>query len=557
MRNKDRVLHAAAVLLLGAALSGCGGGSSSSASVAPSTLTGTFGTIPTGGVAYSSASNSGVTTASGEFSYEPGEEITFRLGAMTLGAATGATRITEFDLAGLDTRATSRQEFFNYFVDTREFFALNQTVSMASLLQTLDQDSDLSNGVVIAPSVAARFDENHIILSRSYWTFRDNRRLREILYQAAAAGEMSARPIRVSALVLTTLFDFTVEQYATYERDDENDGVLDYQFNRTFDELGKVRTSVTDTDGDGVGNNSFFQQHLASARIERSASDDDFDGVDDRSTEYTYNEFGSLVEQVNFVDGELSSSKVQRWDDQGALVYRENFSVGQTVIERWLYTDGIRDTYESDVDGDGVTDRRDVFEFDERGEWIRRSSDRNMDGVFDRIETREFDTQTNMIRYQLDANNDGEFEQITTASFDAFHNQLSQRTEDDGELSNLTMRTYTDGLLRRFERDVDGDGVFDRTTVYEHNELGLPIRQTNLDDEGQPSYSVEKVFNASGQELEARIDNDGDGVVDAVHISIHEGSRLVAIEQDTDNDGEVDNVQRFLDWVELPLSSFL
>lgn len=97
---------------------------------------GVFGASPVSGLAFSSASASGKTNDDGKFSYADGEEVSFAIGDLPLGSATGAASLTVVDLVGAS--------------DIDDPKATNRLV----LLQSLDQDGDLNNGTQISAEIA-------------------------------------------------------------------------------------------------------------------------------------------------------------------------------------------------------------------------------------------------------------------------------------------------------------------------------------------------------------------------------------------------------------------
>jgi hypothetical protein len=133
-----------AALLSAAFLGGCGGGSSGGvagggtptppppAAVLPGTLAGTLTDGPVAGVQYTtSAGYSGVTGANGSYSYNAGETVTFKIGAITLGTVTATGTVTPLDLAAA---ATNKE---------------NVATNLLVLLQSLDADGNPSNGITI------------------------------------------------------------------------------------------------------------------------------------------------------------------------------------------------------------------------------------------------------------------------------------------------------------------------------------------------------------------------------------------------------------------------
>ena len=139
MKSKRRVLAVAlnpvmACLLLAA----CGGGD------APP-VQGRFVDGPVAGLSYSTpAGFTGTTDANGTFSYwsgTPADVVSFKLGAVTLGSAAGASLLTPMDLvpgaAVTDARVLNRLQ----------------------LLQSLDSDKDVDNGIVIDTALVAKLND--------------------------------------------------------------------------------------------------------------------------------------------------------------------------------------------------------------------------------------------------------------------------------------------------------------------------------------------------------------------------------------------------------------
>lgn len=123
-------------LLLCAVLWGCTGGGND-------VLTGVLVDAPVSGVGYNSGSIQGTTNSAGQFRYYPGETVTFSIGNLGLGAAKGAVQLTPLSLV---TGATSPTDI--------------TVTKILILLQTLDQDGDLNNGIQITPAIATVVSDN-------------------------------------------------------------------------------------------------------------------------------------------------------------------------------------------------------------------------------------------------------------------------------------------------------------------------------------------------------------------------------------------------------------
>ncbi|MBC7957835.1 MAG: carboxylesterase family protein, partial [Cytophagales bacterium] len=122
-----RVALPATLLALGA----CGDGDNSEPDP-----TGQFGDSSVSGLNYSTATGSGVTDASGRFSYKAGQSVAFSIGNLPLGSANAAAVLTPLSItAGAATAADQ---------------AVNNKLI---LLQTLDVDGNLNNGIQLTDAI--------------------------------------------------------------------------------------------------------------------------------------------------------------------------------------------------------------------------------------------------------------------------------------------------------------------------------------------------------------------------------------------------------------------
>jgi hypothetical protein len=116
-------------------LAACGGGGGGNGSgtntTAPAPLSGVFVDSAVSGFRYSTTTYDGSTDQDGTFMYAAGESVTFSIGDIDFPAVAATSLLSPFDLAGTtDTGDTA-------------------LVNMARLLQTLDTDGDVDNGITI------------------------------------------------------------------------------------------------------------------------------------------------------------------------------------------------------------------------------------------------------------------------------------------------------------------------------------------------------------------------------------------------------------------------
>ena len=186
LRKKSWIPVLSTVLVVGLAACDSGGEKAldtSSASSASSSATATKRAMPTGpatgilvdspvsGVAFVATSGkSGTTDEKGSFNFNHGDKIEFKLGGLTLGNIPGSQIVTPIELAGDNA---------------------NKLQNLLVLLQSLDSDSDLSNGISISRETAAAV-KGSINLDSSPETFADSAGLKDIMEASGISGEVRA-----------------------------------------------------------------------------------------------------------------------------------------------------------------------------------------------------------------------------------------------------------------------------------------------------------------------------------------------------------------------------
>lgn len=117
----------------------CGGGNGNP-STAANPLTGFFIDSPVQGLTYTTATQSGTTSADGGFKYLAGEAVTLKLYGLTISSPLGYTYLTPFDLS--DSSADP-----------------NYSINLIRFLLAVDEDSNPSNGIKL-PSFNGTLDIN-------------------------------------------------------------------------------------------------------------------------------------------------------------------------------------------------------------------------------------------------------------------------------------------------------------------------------------------------------------------------------------------------------------
>jgi hypothetical protein len=128
-----------------ATLNGCGGGDTPAANnitqpVTVQTKTGKFIDSAVSGLDYYiDGAKAGTTNAAGEFVYPEGKAVTFKVGSVTIGTASGDLTTVTPGSFGLDLAKVS---------------------NILVLLQSLDSDANPSNGIVIDPVLVSKLTTN-------------------------------------------------------------------------------------------------------------------------------------------------------------------------------------------------------------------------------------------------------------------------------------------------------------------------------------------------------------------------------------------------------------
>ncbi len=141
--NKTTLARLICAAVMAGALAGCGGSDKDKAPGGGS-ATGTLSDSPVAGVHYTTSSGvSGSTNSNGQFQYNPGDTVTFKIGGLTLGQAVASgsqATITPLQLAQAASQLSAEQQ-------------QNMVTNLLVLLQSLDSDGDASNGINIPAAV--------------------------------------------------------------------------------------------------------------------------------------------------------------------------------------------------------------------------------------------------------------------------------------------------------------------------------------------------------------------------------------------------------------------
>ena len=518
-------------------------------------LTGVFTDGPVAGLSYQTATQSGVTNAAGEFSYQAGERVTFSIGGIELGTALGAETLSPFDLFGL-TPPVTEAEIRYELATPNEVTDFDRVANLAMLLLTLDMDRvpgngiDLGNRGAILANTTVDFD-----LSIEAFANQEMQRLGLIL-----GVQDRVEPW----LPLVHLYDslgLQVPAHAETLRSTDNgqDGSINRLSGSEYDERGRLTRSWEDNNADGNYENQMLYTYDDDGNTTSIQHQFDAlsDGVLDR-VELISNTFGSsgqllteISEEDNDLDGSAETRSVRRFSYDGAgriasvvttidtnvdevpdtiatvtYLFNDNGRLQSYTSDRDVGADGVldyinRSTYgydvdgnqatsnnEFDYDGDGVIDGFAIVEssFDEAGNRTQTTSleDRNGDALADslRTDTYSYDAEGNLLSWEDVSDNDYDGSLDSSYSYSYTYDELGNET------------------LSVHEVDANYDGVIDLTE----------IKRSTYDDKSNLLSAL------------TELDNDGDGVVDGTEsLSFSYDattSKLLSQRSVTDQDGD-------------------
>lgn len=573
MKTK-RTLGRSSVGLAGALcamlLSACGGNGSSQSTEpvtqVPQVQTGTLGAIPVSGVTYQSETHSGTTDLNGTFQYMPEETVTFTLGSLELGSSDGKPVVTVFDLAQQTGLPTEPEALTAAMWDrsANRPGPMNTVVNLAMLLQGLDADADVSNGIEIPEGLSELIDQT-VNLQDFYVDFqiggngRDARGTHGLLRAAANEELLSPRPLPNPGLALRRVYDANgvlfVDMQPTLRTVEDSAGVVNSAVSTTFSDAGKptrIATSQTVNSAPLNISNRTYDDNLVQVYW---SFDSNADGTVDSASRIVTDAYGARTLSENIDGAGNTSNTVEyEYDVDGNLIRITHPQYEQI----WIVDEqGQRSTAELDRSKDGSLDQRVRVEYaspDSRGDrWIRAEYDNDADGIYDVLRLRSIDEATGQIlSNERDDDLDGIFDYVRYQTLNEVGLVVATREDRDGDgvFESDDSFTYNDANLVIEERRLQTNGAI-RLQLNSYNENDQLVRVERYDDEasGILSRSTSYTYNENDKLETISSDTDGDGIADnTTSYSYHPDGMVQAEAFDFDNDGIVDETYRYSDW---------
>lgn len=455
-------------------------------------LTGVFTDSAVEGLTYTTATQSGVTDASGTFKYQAGESVVFSIGNFQLGeGGTAAVAMTPLDLipdAALPkTQNELRRLIFPGRTNEPDVVAFTKLINMLVLLQALDSDKDATNGITIADGMDAIIDDVTIDLTLEIDMFANSTALNQVMTAAVTEDLISSGFIKEAGQALNHFYQaqeitqsfksvFTRSQEAagdgivtsrstythdadgnmlTWEGDNDGDGAADYVYTFTYDADGKSLTRLYDSNNDGAADGRFTYTYDANGRLSEESADSNGDGDPDSILTITYTDAGNekLLSRDRDADGDGDFLTSFTYDTNGHKLSKVDDTNADGNANR-IYdfthnANGQMLTQRLDHNADLTVDSIQTFTYDANGQQLTYRSDSNADLAWDETSTASYDTNGNLVKHEYDNNGDGDANRIWTYTYDANGNQLTLNEDiyGDGTATYISTQVYDDSNI--------------------------------------------------------------------------------------------------------------
>lgn len=311
---------------------GCGG---SSGGQQQRVLEGVFLDSAVMGLAYRTATRSGVTDSAGTFEYLAGETVTFSLGGVEFGSAAGGSQLTPFDLAGVGG------------FDDASPAQIRRITNILIFLQSLDADGNPDNGIDLGSLDTALVSES-IDFDMDTTSFRGSR-------IAGLVEALDRRLVDESSAVdhfLDTLdATISVKRPIMTQYDIGADDVVEVEVVYEYDSIGlHTKTVSTGQDPFLVTQSSYEYDPQNKLVVQTDGEYVDGLGIDNqlfpRVTTYSYTEFGKLSTE------EISAGTQARIDKQ--YFYDEFDRLNRLEVDWPAYRDPREPIFAAILDIEGI-----------------------------------------------------------------------------------------------------------------------------------------------------------------------------------------------------------
>lgn len=493
----------------------------------PSDPDGPFGVLhaaaPVAGVQYETDTHEGVTDERGRFLYEPGERVSFYIGATSLGEVDAQDLVTPFELVPGAEVVTGTGPIRRAL----EKPAFQRVLSIAMFIESLDVDGDWTNGLEIPEELATMLEGAEIDLFQAPRELQSSFAMRKLLVDGADILG-GPRAVVSAATAATHLYqglgiDPQISQPVRSELDRDIDGSVD-----------RTSTMVYDADGYLV-------------RYEHDIANFGRDGSPDRIDTLEYDQNGNPTLH-SLIKGDVEW--LTRWA-YGPLGEKTSFveaevGYGTTEAARWEHDEyGNTVLMERDDDGDGSPNASEAYAYDDAGR-LTRMEQISSAGELIWVNVREYDEAGRLVVLSS-IDRDGKVWSVQSLTYDDVGRKVREEVEYVGEVNpdrTVTFEYDEEGRLTREERDDGNDGTSDFRRLLSYDEMGnLVQEQVNDASRGFGVLLTLRSYDAYGRLVLVQRDSDVDGWESTQRFEYDEAGNRIRYEWDKDGDGTPDRVE--------------
>ncbi len=512
--------------VLSLTLSACGGGGGNNGEDAFfANFPGRFIGPAVAGLEYETATKAGRTGPQGQFDFEPGETITFRLGNTELGSAPAAERMSPVDLIeNVKVPRTTDELVRAVYSEYRSREA--QLFNLILFLQTLDADGDLANGIQIPDEVITLMAGVQIDFDLNTEDFAEHAPFRRLLFDGSQVGLWDGikPPIRHVGKAIDAFHGYAGIQHqfeyrARMQGDQDADGTPEYEHHYLF--TGEFALELlVDNDADGNADTSATQLYNPLGHLDANQYDAGNNGTIDEEEAIEYDASGDIERAMGYSNGVLRATHTFTKDELGYTRMRDDDDNADGVIDyrTTYYRDALGriERTEEDYDVDGSPDQIRTNTYDANGHLRTRSFDNDADGNPESTATYVHDPRGRQLLYQHDAGADGSVDQEIVTEYDDIARTRRITIDNDGDGTPDVFRfTQYDAAGRRTLEmtDRDADGTTDTSTRFVYFPDRIE-RELDSDGDGNPDEYRTQFLNPAGNVESDYVDNDADGTPD-------------------------------------------
>jgi len=456
------------------------------------------------GLRYKVNNKTTTTNESGVLSCSENEEISVYAGAIFLSTLACKENLDIFDLA--NTKVPMNMMDYKKGIADK---SMNRLLNLASFLQSIDEDGNPSNGIVIPKEFESISKDIKLDFSDEYYSFKSAFNFRKLMYLGRKNNIWEENRKIVKPYValdrLYKVMHLKPEIYALdsrhykYTHNESNGNIILTKINEnstfTYDDLGERSVALFDKnnngridfkneytydkDGNRIDINEYINDTIPiyfdnNGRAVYDYRDDNGSLTLYKKREQSYNYDGNLKE-YKFLDMKyhifVDTNTNYKYDKYGNNILKK---VQVNPYESYCYITkynalGQKVLYELDVDCDKTIEQRTTFKYDQKNRNIATQTDYDANGIIDNNETIIYMEDGGRRSLSLIYDNNGNVDMNLSNVIDANENLLSSDFESTFMNESHTKYEYSKTGKMLLENTYNTDGELTYVSSYKYD----------------------------------------------------------------------------------------